>query len=580
MSPSRWIPLVSALAACLAIASPASAAINSPPAGGNEVTVFPERDFVAIDPGPPNTDMMLRVVRNGIVIATSDVGTSDAEGLLEVNHPGGVCWAGFTPDLLPGDEVQAIQVDGAGNPILDGGGQPIGDSTVVSGVSASPIEQVGSQLVARGVAVDAAGGPMDLASLEQRVVAPDLTGTEVAKRDIRAPGGGNGFTSDLSFDPVGPGNPDGTEWTATYSGLSQEAMDIAVAGETRILSWMTANAGGDRFGITIFEAGLTGGPGMPECPAGASNAVSSPGVINAADVAAGAPDVVFKGAAQPDATAVSLEISDGSGTVTAPATVDGGTWTASVPAADLKGLADGTLTATGTYTLPGGDVGGRTLAVMKDTVLPGDPTANPAPGTYATAQSVALSSADPTARIHYTVNGSDPSADSPVAAGQLQVSSSMTIRAIAIDAAGNRSAVSALDYTISPVQPQRIEVPVQAPPQVIVRPLPSVQPLSLGSLSMRRSITRRGLRRSGLRGSARLAKGTEVLRVRLYRVVGRKRTLVLTTYRFPSRSGRYAFVLKSKKVRGLRRGRYVLEATPGRSRQSLGVAQQVTFRVR
>src|SRR5439155_9666212 len=103
--------------------------------------------------------------------------------------------------------------------------------------------------------------------------------------------------------------------TAPNSGLSQAAIDEALAGDVRILSWMGTNAAGDRLGITIFEAGQFGGPGMGNCPAGARNIVTSPGVVNATDVAAGAADVVFKGAAQPDVTAVSLAVTDGTQTL-------------------------------------------------------------------------------------------------------------------------------------------------------------------------------------------------------------------------------------------------------------------------
>ena len=50
--------------------------------------------------------------------------------------------------------------------------------------------------------------------------------------------------------------------------------------------------------------------------------------------------------------------------------------------------------------------------------------------------------------------------------------------------------------------------------------------------------------------------------------------------RFPGRSGLYSVRLQSKSVKRLKAGTYVLEVTPGTSRQSLGNASRTTFRVR
>src|SRR5205085_2509642 len=104
-------------------------------------------------------------------------------------------------------------------------------------------------------------------------------------------------------------------------------------------------------------------------------------------------------------------------------------------------------TATGSYAVGAGNVTGINLDVLKDTVIPDAPTSNPAPGTYEGEQSVVLHSADPDAAIHYTTNGTDPTAKSPKATGQVRVSNTQTVKAIAVDPAGNSSAVSALGYT-------------------------------------------------------------------------------------------------------------------------------------
>src|SRR3954451_1905106 len=311
--PPRRTFLLAASAASLLAPATASAAISSPPAFPREVTVFPERDFVSVEGWPANTPFRLELVRNGVLVTTADWAT-DANGIGEVNHPGGACWNNFTPDILPGDIVRALEVDSSGVPTGNG------DATRTDGVTAEQAQVVGGAVVIHGRAVSETGGPVPLSRMEQRIVEPALL-PFVDKRDVRAPGSGT-----LSYDPVGPANPDGTRWTARYASLGAAAQ-VAADGQTRIMSWMRTTAGGDRSGLTIFEAGEVGGPGFGGCPQGARNAVVSPGTLNATELAAGAPDVVINGAAQPDATQVALAITDGTSTVDVAAVpAAGGAW--------------------------------------------------------------------------------------------------------------------------------------------------------------------------------------------------------------------------------------------------------------
>jgi hypothetical protein len=60
------------------------------------------------------------------------------------------------------------------------------------------------------------------------------------------------------------------------------------------------------------------------------------------------------------------------------------------------------------------------------------PVASPAPGTYATAQSITLTDATPNAVIYYTINGSGPTTSSPVYSGPITLSSNSYIMARAI----------------------------------------------------------------------------------------------------------------------------------------------------
>ena len=75
-------------------------------------------------------------------------------------------------------------------------------------------------------------------------------------------------------------------------------------------------------------------------------------------------------------------------------------------------------------------------------------TFTPAPGTYASLQAVTLSDVDTAAKIYYTTDGSTPSASSTLYAGAIQVSTSETIKAIAIDPQLQNSNISGGLYII------------------------------------------------------------------------------------------------------------------------------------
>jgi Chitobiase/beta-hexosaminidase C-terminal domain/Fibronectin type III domain/Bacterial Ig-like domain/Fn3 associated len=76
-------------------------------------------------------------------------------------------------------------------------------------------------------------------------------------------------------------------------------------------------------------------------------------------------------------------------------------------------------------------------------------SASPAPGTYQTAQSVTLSTGDAADKIYYTTNGSEPTTSSTLYSAPIAVANTQTIRAIAVDAAGNQSASAPFAYTIN-----------------------------------------------------------------------------------------------------------------------------------
>ena len=77
------------------------------------------------------------------------------------------------------------------------------------------------------------------------------------------------------------------------------------------------------------------------------------------------------------------------------------------------------------------------------------PTFSPGPGTYGSVQSVTISDATPGAAIYYTTNGSNPTTSSTKYSGGVTVSSTETIKAIAVATGSKQSAVASATYTIA-----------------------------------------------------------------------------------------------------------------------------------
>jgi len=78
------------------------------------------------------------------------------------------------------------------------------------------------------------------------------------------------------------------------------------------------------------------------------------------------------------------------------------------------------------------------------------PTFSPVAGTYASAQSVTLSSTTSGAKIYYTTNGTDPTSASTLYSSAIAVSSTTTIKAITYDASdSNPSTVATAAYIIT-----------------------------------------------------------------------------------------------------------------------------------
>ena len=108
-----------------------------------------------------------------------------------------------------------------------------------------------------------------------------------------------------------------------------------------------------------------------------------------------------------------------------------------------------------TFTAKGTDLAGNvsnvaTTALVIDTLAP-TVTANPAGGAYTVAQMVSLTASEP-ATIYVTTDGTAPTM-TPAAqyTGPINVTSTTTVKYLAVDTAGNQSAVASSTYTIGAV---------------------------------------------------------------------------------------------------------------------------------
>jgi Chitobiase/beta-hexosaminidase C-terminal domain len=598
---ARLAALGGAVLTFAAVPSGASAAIVEPPPTPHLFTVFPDRDFVSVEGFAPGESLSVRVLRNGVQIGAA-TGAAGDEGIFEVNHPGGACWIGSTPNIMAQDKVVVAP---AGSPA------DVGEATTAADVHASAAIEDAGRIVITGTARNANGTAMNLDLIEQRIVNPAFRDVGVPKRDIRAVSDGSGEGT-LTRDPVGPDNQDGAKWTAIYSGLTAAQRKAALAGQTRVLAWQATDAAGERLGMTIHEVGELGGPGFGGCPQGADYAVTNSDrpAVTKAMIDAGAP-LELSGVSQ-DASAASVVLRDQDSNTpditraastpspapgVPPATV-AQTWTVTFTAAEVASLADGTLTARGSYDVGTGTVNGKELTLAKDVVAPGAPDATPGGGTYTGPQGVTLDKPDPASVIHYTANGTTPTAASPVAPAQLLVSSSQVIRAVAIDAVGNVSPVSTFAYTImapgtgggsattgsGSTATGSGTAAALAPgvAQVLSAQARALGTLAVGNLTVARRISVTRVRAQGLRVVMRLPSGTDTVRFALYRARNGKQTgsALVTGSRKPSRAGTYRLTLRSPSLlRKLKPGAYVLQVKAGSARNGLGPAASVAFTV-
>jgi hypothetical protein len=235
--------------------------VNNPPAAPHGVIAFPQRDFVSASGYDINAKFTVEVFHGASTTASGRAsGITPAEdpgtpglGLIEVNHPGGACWGNngdtlaVTPDIHPGDRVRIMnEATGAA------------DETTVSNVTAKrPVQTAAGTVQIHGTAKTADGSPIDIAQLEQRLVSPGNLFAANGRRTLRA-ASALGSDGTLSYD-----TPGGTNWTATYTGLSSDDVTRALEAESRIM-WLGSDPAA-AVEATVFEigGGAVAGPAAP-----------------------------------------------------------------------------------------------------------------------------------------------------------------------------------------------------------------------------------------------------------------------------------------------------------------------------
>lgn len=387
--------------------------------GDRRLEVDYTADYVLLENYPLGETVKVDVVRGDAVIGTQTGETVEdpqgrASSVFEINHigggqpeAGGDCWAEpFTPDIKPGDKIVTTLLDGLGAPTADT------DYTFVRDLT---FEDLGGSISGHALGVEDGDGNFDLTA-PISIGDPEAGGAFLEGRRVldTLPGG-------RVNEEITP-NPDGT-FTSPLDGDGGEAF----------VQFVNPN------GVGAGDESTVAGPADEEldaalegCPALAQTAITNvnPDVINSGNIGGG---MAVSGIAQ-DGISVALTVAGIPQTVNLDP--DNGSWTANVSSATLQGLPEGSFDVVATFSGSGAPPA-QTVPVLKDTIAPAI-TADPLPGTYTSARSVALLS-DGAEAIRYSTDGNPPNANSRIYDGQrIPVNSSRTIRAFATDAAGNR----------------------------------------------------------------------------------------------------------------------------------------------
>jgi Chitobiase/beta-hexosaminidase C-terminal domain len=345
---------------------------------------------------------------------------------VEENDTGvALCWTGSTPEILGGDVLRVTT-----GPV----GAEVSEDVVVTDID---ITQGPTKVDANTGTVR---GRIDAASLppisELTVDTSGRTATE-ARFDGRAPGLSDGVTGRLVYTSPG-------RFRATFDGLSPAQMGAFLDSEDVTATHVSASgAAGSHSTVATYGADARFTEDL--CPPVARRAVTgtSLGSVNKANL--GRRLNVWGVSA--DASTVRAVIEDRKGERrTREATIVGTgiaqTWSATFPEWSLRGLADGDLTLSADYSEGADVLAGEKRTIHKDTTAPARPNIRGGATTFVRRKTVRLGA--PGAReVWFTLDGTTPRPNRSVEyRGAFTFTRSTTVKAIAVDPAGNVSRVA------------------------------------------------------------------------------------------------------------------------------------------
>ena len=229
------------------------------------------------------------------------------------------------------------------------------------------------------------------------------------------------------------------------------------------------------------------------------------------------------------------------------------------------------------------------MTVRRDIVAPRAPVSTPGPGAIEPGAQVSVR-AEAGATVRFTTDGSGPLPSSPAFDLPVAVDATATLKAIAIDPAGNISPVATLGFTVRGPAPRRPAAQNEgpgarpAPPTAAAIPAlgaATASALRVGGVSTAAArMSRHAARRHGVVARFVVPAGAKVVEARLVRLAaGRRHTLAIEPMpavpgtrmfaRFDSRDAR----------RKLAPGRYVVEVRAGEAPRRLGLAATTALRI-
>jgi hypothetical protein len=430
----RWgsILMMGGLSAVLALAVISPSASAADPV--HTVSVSKDESVVVVGGLTAGDEVQVEVRRNGIQIGSA-LGVAPPDGSFELHHKvevldetlpeTAICWTGHTPEILGGDVVR----------VTSGGFE---DQVVVSDID---VTQEPTRVDANtGTVMGRIAGPVPPIS-ELTVTTSGRTASE-ERFDGRAPGTSDGVVGKLRY--VAPGR-----FKATFDGLSPAQMGAFLDSEDVRATHQSASTDSASHS-TVATYGADARFVEDLCPPVARRAVTgtSQGVINRDNV--DEPLKVWGVSAGASAVRVGLEDRNGTRRTWPATVIDTGTaqaWQVTYPAGSLSKFADGKLTISAEYTEDAGVLAGVERTIRKDTVAPARPRIRPRGGTFQRSVKVRISS--PGAReLWYTLNGTRPGPNRGAEYDrEFTLSRSAALKAVAFDAAGNRSRVASARFT-------------------------------------------------------------------------------------------------------------------------------------